>query len=84
MFKKNKPSCSCIGFVKKIITETGNEFIVQLNTDMSLQKKNTGRTEVLNAYLTDSWNLTYEDCPLAETSSLLTDCSSSSDQLFPK
>ncbi len=62
------------GFVKKIVTETGNEFIVQLNTDMALQKTNTGRTEVLNAYLTDNWNLTTTDCPLPESSPLLTDC----------
>lgn len=53
------------GFTKKAMTEIGNEFIIQFNTDMAIQKSTTKRTEILNAYVGDYWNLSNSDCPIS-------------------
>lgn len=51
------------GFVKKIITDNGNSFVTQINTDITAQKSNPKKVEILGFYNDSNWNITSEDCP---------------------
>jgi Tfp pilus assembly protein PilV len=52
------------GYTKKIMTELGNDFITQFNTDIAIQKSSTKRNEILTAYLGNHWNLNSGNCPV--------------------
>lgn len=64
------------GYVKKIITEAGNEFIIQFNTDMAFQKNNIERDSLLDSYL-KNWNLEKTSCPVSGT--IVNNCISTSE-----
>lgn len=53
------------GFTKKMITELGNDFIIQFNTDMAIQKTTATRTDILGYYVNDNWNLGSINCPVS-------------------
>lgn len=60
------------GFVKKMITDSSNDFVTQMNTDISSQKVSSTKTAILNFYNDSSWNLDGSDCPI--TGDLITNC----------
>lgn len=60
------------GFVKKMITDSSNDFVTQMNTDISSQKTSSVKTTILNLYKNSEWNLTPNDCPV--TGDLVTNC----------
>lgn len=60
-------------YVKKLITDSGNEFIIQINTDMAFQRTDNNRGVILDAYL-KNWNISKDSCPL--TGEIVNDCTS--------
>jgi len=65
------------GFVKKMITDNGNDFITQLNTDLTSQKNTENKKTVLNYYINEDWNLELSDCPVK--GNYLTNCLTNND-----
>lgn len=51
------------GFVKKLITDNGNSFVTQLNTDITAQKSIPRKNDIVTFYNDSSWNITAADCP---------------------
>ena len=56
------------GFVKKIITDSGNSFVTQFNTDLTTQKSTPRKNDIINFYKDSEWKISNEKCP---TSSVL-------------
>lgn len=53
------------GFVKKMVTDNGNDFITQMNTDLTSQKTIAKKKIILDYYLNEDWNISSDKCPLS-------------------
>lgn len=51
------------GFVKKIVTDNGNSFVTQFNTDITAQKSTLKKSEIIKFYNESEWNMSSADCP---------------------
>lgn len=51
------------GFIKKIVTDTGNSFVTQFNTDMTTQKSTPRKNDIINFYKDSEWNVSNAKCP---------------------
>lgn len=60
------------GFVKKIITDSGNSFVTQFNTDITAQKSTPRKNDIITFYKNSNWNITNDNCPTS--SALIKPC----------
>lgn len=51
------------GFIKKIVTDTGNSFVTQFNTDLTTQKSTPRKNDIINFYKDSEWNVSNAKCP---------------------
>ena len=51
------------GFVKKIITDSGNSFVTQFNTDLTTQKSTPRKNDIINFYKDSEWEISNAKCP---------------------
>ncbi len=51
------------GYVKKLITDSSNDFTLQTNLDLASQKSLSAKNEILELYSNSNWNITASNCP---------------------